>query len=1387
MTNNFLKVTRNNGNCGGKCSYLIFLIFKHKHLEFWTGPRGFRVEKQNVFVIFSLKNSSITDKIRLMSLQFNFFNENLNTFSYLVLVYRQMVRPDQLLRVKHSRRCKIKMAKCKILWYPLNVSNLILYFTYRHNILNSLLNILLLMQHGDVEPNPGPAKGPSGKLLIGSYNISGCKKYAKLRRIIAWIFMHKKSDRFIFSLQETYLTKNDVSKVEMLWREGLVLSPSTGRARGVVTFFSNSLFDSVIFTYGSPDGRITVVVGEYNSNIDMFVSIYSPNSGKNAEFYTSFFAKINGWALKYKVDNIFISGDFNLVLLESPGNRPQSSYEKKLSRIVMDEMEALGLKCVNDKTKHTWNRGKILSTLDYIFTPVHIADTSPVFNVRFGIDHSDHGLIQTTISYDLDKGRGMFRPNLAFLDCVDHRSLFEAELFMALNNSNSEWDPHMKLEYAKVMIRSKAAEFSIKYNKKTDDKHKLVVNEINKLQSLKQELLANDKHPLSNVISMEQVEADLFSLNTELDKVLNAKTKLLSSRSRIRWLEFGEKSNKYFLNLNKSFQNNSYYKSFLRNDTEVFDSREKVQTVYDFYSSLYNLQPNSDPTSFLDDIEVSVISETDNDSLKAPLTKSELVKILKSCGDTASGPDGISYRMLKTCWSFYGDLLINSWNYAISTGILAPSHRESVICLLSKKGKDKRLIGNLRPITLSNCDIKIITKAMTKRCNNILNSILSPHQTAYVPGRIVHDNLRTIDMVKDFCKKRGVEGYLVSLDAKKAFDSVDHNFIDLVLLKFGFCYEFRNLVKILYNSIASRVLINGHLTDEFPILRSVKQGDALSCVLFILCMETIVKTIECDPKVTNIVLDNVRIPKVYAYADDIAILVANKSSIECCINNYYRFSSVSGLYLNVDKTEVLDLCKATPEGEITISSPSGHTIIKPSTEITICGKAFSLSDDTEHKKNVTAKINNLGKALSNWNKRSLSIFGRNIILKTFGLSQVIYSMQNSSFENSDLSLIEKSCFDFLWNKKHNKTKAYERIARVKLKNDYCAGGINATDVYSMHKALALRQIIRTSSPLCKHVINSLQVDLCNFKPDLLFQNSSNTHGNKFINCAISTLGEIGDIVINEILSSNEESRISKHYYSLIASERLDLLLARFFKNSIINNYAKRIKKSLGVTYVGQLINEYKYPSTDSFKIIVSSIVNSHKLFKILASRNELSYGVSYRDLFPIRTNNFISSEKVTTRSLRMLLWNKGALPTKLDIFNVIRKIIHPREREVMFFELHDVCLSNKKLFEMKLRDTPYCDICNEVQSTEHIFTQCSNAIVAYTAYNELLPQFKDHSQLVMNIMSLIKRLLFLNKNNRLVSNIFRIAILDRINDFTKIQCHNIKRKELAIINMITLA
>jgi len=110
---------------------------------------------------------------------------------------------------------------------------------------------------------------------------------------------------------------------------------------------------------------------------------------------------------------------------------------------------------------------------------------------------------------------------------------------------------------------------------------------------------------------------------------------------------------------------------------------------------------------------------------------------------------------------------------------LPRDQRLSAITLLPKAGKDLQKIENWRPITLTNCDLKIFTKLISSRVANVLDKVIHPSQTAYIPGRVVHDNLRVFDFYNRYCRENNIDALLVSLDAKKAFDSVSHKYMPL--------------------------------------------------------------------------------------------------------------------------------------------------------------------------------------------------------------------------------------------------------------------------------------------------------------------------------------------------------------------------------------------------------------------------------------------------------------------------------------------------------------------------------------------------------------------------------------------------------------------------------
>ena len=96
--------------------------------------------------------------------------------------------------------------------------------------------------------------------------------------------------------------------------------------------------------------------------------------------------------------------------------------------------------------------------------------------------------------------------------------------------------------------------------------------------------------------------------------------------------------------------------------------------------------------------------------------------------------------------------------------------------------------------------------------------------------------------MSDHCRDQNVDSVLVSLDAKKAFDSVDHEYVRKTMRRYGFGPNYVNYFNVLYNDVSAKIMINGHLSESVDIKRGFKQGDA-SSKFFILVIDPLIRNI----------------------------------------------------------------------------------------------------------------------------------------------------------------------------------------------------------------------------------------------------------------------------------------------------------------------------------------------------------------------------------------------------------------------------------------------------------------------------------------------------------------------------------------------------------------
>ena len=145
--------------------------------------------------------------------------------------------------------------------------------------------------------------------------------------------------------------------------------------------------------------------------------------------------------------------------------------------------------------------------------------------------------------------------------------------------------------------------------------------------------------------------------------------------------------------------------------------------------------------------------------------------------------------------------------------------------------------------------------------------MISHEQTAYVKDRFICETGRLISDIIEVSDVFNIDGFLVTMDIEKTFDSLNHSFLLAVLKKFGFGTSFIKWIEAILNKSESCVINSGKTTQYFQLNRGAHQGDPISAYLFILVMEVLFTLIKNNEKVQGLDMLNYRF--LYsAYADD---------------------------------------------------------------------------------------------------------------------------------------------------------------------------------------------------------------------------------------------------------------------------------------------------------------------------------------------------------------------------------------------------------------------------------------------------------------------------------------------------------------------------------------
>ena len=308
--------------------------------------------------------------------------------------------------------------------------------------------------------------------------------------------------------------------------------------------------------------------------------------------------------------------------------------------------------------------------------------------------------------------------------------------------------------------------------------------------------------------------------------------------------------------------------TIIKNETQGLDAIENY--FNDLYTSACSAR-QEEYDSFIQELRLAKLSDEERDELEGPLTYDECKQILETFqNDKSPGEDGFTVEFYKFFFELLGHNLVESFNEAYEANELSISQRRGIITL------------------------------MPKRIESSLPKLVNLDQTDFIKWRYIGENIRLIIDTMEFTKKHNIPGILVSLDFRKAFDSLEWPFMMRTLNIFNFGTSIQRWVSTFYTNIESAALNNGFLTNWFRPSRGVRQGCPLSPYLFILSAELMANKIRQDLHVKGIeILGNEL--KLSQYADNTNLFCADLASVEKTLEIVDSFGTLAGLKLNRKK------------------------------------------------------------------------------------------------------------------------------------------------------------------------------------------------------------------------------------------------------------------------------------------------------------------------------------------------------------------------------------------------------------------------------------------------------------------------------------------------------